>query len=230
MVTGKQVYDLGVTKVGGSYRLGVITPKDDKNASVFDCAEFTSWLIYQLTGKLFGCANNNGNPASADAYTGFWKRDADIIGRKITIEEAATTKGAFLLRYSGSGMIGHIVVSDGAGGTVEAHSTKKGVIRSTIKNRRWDIGVAPVFVSYDVPKYASVPIEPPNGIIYRFTTPLMKGDVIKKIQKAVGMADGQIDGIFGSKTFYAVREFQNKKGLTPDGEVGPITMRALKIK
>jgi peptidoglycan hydrolase-like protein with peptidoglycan-binding domain len=34
---------------------------------------------------------------------------------------------------------------------------------------------------------------------------------------------GPIDGIFGSKTLTAVRQFQDRNGLTADGVVGPVT-------
>jgi len=53
-----------------------------------------------------------------------------------------------------------------------------------------------------------------------------KGDSVKEIQKALGIA---ADGIFGSGTESHVKEFQTKNGLTSDGVVGRKTLEALGI-
>jgi peptidoglycan hydrolase-like protein with peptidoglycan-binding domain len=42
-----------------------------------------------------------------------------------------------------------------------------------------------------------------------------------------GYSPGPADGIFGSKTERAVKEFQSAKGLRVDGLVGSNTMKAL---
>lgn len=231
MGSGEDLYNLSLTRVGCRYRLGAFVPKDDPGyMNEFDCAELTSWAVYQVSNKLYGCANNKGNPASADAYTGFWKRDADIIGTIISVEQAARTPGAALLRYSGSGLIGHIVFCDGIGGTVEAHSSNTGVLIKKITGRRWDIGILVPWVGYSQAGTA-IEVAPPDQIIYRFKDPLMKGEMIGKIQQALTEAGFKTkpDRIYGSKTFYSVRQFQNKMGLVADGEVGSKTLSALNI-
>lgn len=56
------------------------------------------------------------------------------------------------------------------------------------------------------------------------------GEAVRTIQKKLknwGYYDGQVDGIFGSGTAAAVKYFQRKNGLTPDGIVGPATLKAL---
>lgn len=230
-MTGQNIVDLAGQHVGEKYVLGALVPKNDAAyKGPWDCAEFTSWVLYQLTGKLYGCSNNSGNPASADAYTGFYKRDADTIGKKITVDEAAKTPGAFLLRYSGNGLIGHIAISNGTGGTVEAHSSKTGVIKNVVSGRRWDIGILIPWVAY-AKKDMHVEMSEPEGVIYRFKTPLMKGSAVEKIQEALAQHGFNVnaDGIFGSKTYYAVKQFQNKEGLVADGEVGPKTLAALGV-
>ncbi len=58
----------------------------------------------------------------------------------------------------------------------------------------------------------------------------MYGELVKRLQevlKAYGFNCGNIDGIFGDKTYNAVVAFQKSRGLTPDGEVGPNTWRAI---
>lgn len=42
-----------------------------------------------------------------------------------------------------------------------------------------------------------------------------------------GYYDGAVDGIFGARTYRAVRRFQERNGLTIDGIIGPATARAL---
>lgn len=53
---------------------------------------------------------------------------------------------------------------------------------------------------------------------------------IKDIQQqlaARGYTPGPIDGIWGRQTIAAVRRFQTRHGLEPDGVVGPLTLAAL---
>jgi len=56
------------------------------------------------------------------------------------------------------------------------------------------------------------------------------GEDVRKLQtrlKDWGYYDGPIDGVFGAGTSKAVKYFQQKNGLTPDGIVGPQTWAAL---
>ena len=57
-----------------------------------------------------------------------------------------------------------------------------------------------------------------------------RGDKVKELQQKLkrwGFYTGSIDGIFGSGTQAAVKNFQKKNGLTADGIVGPKTAAAL---
>ena len=56
------------------------------------------------------------------------------------------------------------------------------------------------------------------------------GEPVRTIQTKLrnwGYYDGAVDGIYGSATTAAVKLFQKKNGLTPDGITGPATLRAL---
>ena len=56
------------------------------------------------------------------------------------------------------------------------------------------------------------------------------GAEVKKLQTTLknwGYYDGPVDSVFGGGTFTAVKKFQAKHGLTPDGVVGPATAQAL---
>jgi peptidoglycan hydrolase-like protein with peptidoglycan-binding domain len=77
-----------------------------------------------------------------------------------------------------------------------------------------------------------IPDPTPPGIIYRLTSPLMRGEKIEQIQQkleSLGFKPGAADGIFGHQTFAAVMDFQKSNGLVPDGEVGLQTAKALGI-
>lgn len=122
------------------------------------------------------------------------------------------------------------MISDGQGGTVEAHSPKDGVIQFTLANRRWDMGILVPEIRYTEGPALQVP---PPAVIYRLATPMMTGDKVLEIQQALeaaGFNPGQQDGKFGPRTHAAVLAFQLSRGLLPDGEVGPKTAAALGVQ
>lgn len=56
------------------------------------------------------------------------------------------------------------------------------------------------------------------------------GETVRTIQTKLtnwGYLNDKIDGIYGTKTVEAVKAFQRKNGLTPDGITGPATLKAL---
>lgn len=58
------------------------------------------------------------------------------------------------------------------------------------------------------------------------------GSIVKQIQQKLnekGFSVGTVDGIFGSKTAQAVKNFQKSVGLTADGIVGANTAKALGV-
>jgi N-acetylmuramoyl-L-alanine amidase len=230
-VTGNDLVKLAREHVGEQYVFGIFVPKDNwKWKGPWDCAEFASWLVYQTANRLYGCMDNSHSPSIADAYTGYWVRDAKALGIRISIEQAARTRGAFVLRAPLDGITGHIVVSDGVGGTVEAHSTKRGVIQASLMQRRWDTGVLVSGVEYT--EGPPVEVVGPKTLVYRMTTPPMKGPVVRDIQRALldrGFDPGPTDGSYGALTRAAVLAFQTARGLLTDGDVGPKTAKALGI-
>ncbi len=227
--SGADFLQLAAKHIGEKYHLGIRVPKDNaKWTGPWDCAEFVSWVVFQSSEILYGCFNNSGNPATADAFTGFWDRDAAGLGHIVTIEEAGRTPGAAVLRRPQAGGIGHVVLSDGKGGTIEAHCTKDGVIRYTLAGRRWDFGILVPGIDYTAG--AKVTVASPPATIFRLAVPPMSGPVVKQIQKKLktkGFDPGTVDGVFGPHTQAAVTALQLSLGLNPDGEVGPITAKAL---
>jgi len=222
---------LAKTRIGQKY-VNICVPKNNPNwKGPWDCAEFMSWLVYQVGGYLYGCIDNNANPATVEAYTGAWKVDAKKRGKMIPWQEAAAITGAILLRYPPSpGAMGHIAVSDGQGGTVEARGTKWGVVAHTANGRGWDTGILLPDFEYGEANGGVVVSEP--SVLYKIGAPNMRKDVVREIQTAVaaaGFDPGPVDGMYGHNTAVAVAAFQADRGLTADGQVGKQTAAKLKV-
>ncbi len=230
--TGESFVQVARQHVGEKYLLGVLVPKNTPRwKGLWDCSEFASWAVYQAAASNYGCNSDDGDPASADAFTGYWERDAKNLGEIIPIEQAARTPGAAVLRIPQVRATGHIVTSDGVGVTVEAPSSKVVVIQSTLTYRRWDTGILIPGMAYTRGSVFSVP--PHNTVIFRLTLPMMTGEKVRQIQGALGAAGfdpGSIDGEFGPHTEAAVVAFQLSNGLLPDGEVGSRTAAALGVQ
>lgn len=229
MPTGKGILERARAHVGEIYR-NVLVPKNDPDWSgPWDCAEFASWLVFQESGQLYGCTNPDGDPAKTEAYTGAWRRDAEKRGRMVSVEEAAATPGAMLLRYPpGPGQMGHIAVSDGKGGTVEAKSSKDGVVADKVGGRRWNTGVLVPGIDYHGAT-ERVSVRPP-AVLYALGLPNMNPEVVRRIQRALKdkhFDPGTIDGVFTPDMAEAVNRFQKAMGIVADGEVGPETARLL---
>ncbi len=228
---GAQLVSLALRHVGEKYSLGVLVPKNNPNwTGPWDCAEFVSWTVYQASCIVYGCDRDFGDPSTADAYTGYWERDARILGEIISIDQAAGTPGAALLRFPQVGASGHIVLSDGNHGTIEAHSTATGVIQSIVDDRHWDVGILVHGIQYSLT--SAVPVSSPPTHIYRLASPMMTGPAVLDIQQALKRArfdPGVLDGQFGPHTLSAVVAFQISRNLLSDGEVGPDTAKALGV-
>lgn len=237
MSTGKRILEIAldhVRKPPEPYVFGTdgqAVPKNDPNwRGPWDCAEFVSWCVYQASQIIYGCSGPN--PAKADAYTGKWRDDAKKLGIIVDLPKAASTPGAAVLRAPTGDRCGHIVISDGKGGTVEAMDGNHGVTTSTLGgNRRWDFGILVPGIQYEI---AAIPVkmEAPTTTIYRVTSPCMQAEKIREIQKKLkehGFDPKEIDGVYGPNTLAAVVEFQRSQKLVVDGEVGPRTAAALGV-
>lgn len=231
MNDGQKMLRLAETRIGEKY-VNVCVPKNNPNwHGPWDCAEFMSWLVYQVGGFLYGCVDNKANPATVEAYTGAWKADSKKLGKRVPWRQAAATVGGILLRYPpGPGMMGHIVVCDGNGRTVEAMGSAFGVCRGKVTGRNWDTGVLLPDFTYGSPG-EELELDEPT-MLYAVGQPNMKGSTIRKIQqalKALGFNPGPINSEYSDLTVAAVSAFQATKGLVVDGQVGPQTARRLKV-
>jgi len=231
MAHGKEILEFSrqhVTKPPQRYVFGAFVPKNAPGwRGPWDCAEMASYDYFQVTGILFG-TTSHGNPANADAWSRSWLDDARSRKCLVPVAHAAQIPGAVILRV-GIGTVGHVVISDGKGGTVEAHSADRGEIADTLSGRRWTHGVLVPEVKYE--PGPSVKLETP--LVYRLTSPYMTGETVRELQERLqikGYELGQADGIFGPKTYAAVLQFQRNAALLVDGEAGPLTLAAVRTK
>lgn len=70
-------------------------------------------------------------------------------------------------------------------------------------------------------------------MVYALSQYGSNGEEVKQIQnklKEWGYYDGNVDGVYGSKTYEAVKSFQQSNGLTADGVAGEQTLAALGIQ
>jgi N-acetylmuramoyl-L-alanine amidase len=231
MATAQSLLRLARAHIGEQYALGAMVPKGNPEwRGPWDCAEFASWCVFQLTGTLFGCKPKTRGPDVADAYTGWWMEDARARGATVAIGQAVATPGAFLLRAPEGNAIGHVVISAGNGKTVEAHSSKRGVIEGTVDGRRWHTGVLVPGIDVTVKKNPMTPKRP--ALVLRVRTPLMRGELVKDVQRRLrklGFHSGPIDGVYGPQTAAAVQAFQMSKRALVDGEVGRTTAKLLDV-
>ncbi len=229
MKTGNDILQTAVKHLGEQYIFGASVPKNKEDYhGPWDCAEFVSWCVYQVSGALYGCDRDDANPATADAYTGDWDRDAKRIGTMIDVERAAQIAGAIVLRAPTGNGDGHIVISDGQGGTVEAKGRLYGVVRDTLSDRHWSTGILIPWVDYQQ-GLQPVAIMPPTEL-YRAVPPFPRGPRVFELQQKLarlGYSTGLLDGIYGSVTSAAVRAFQGDAGLVLDGEAGQRVFEAL---
>lgn len=73
--------------------------------------------------------------------------------------------------------------------------------------------------------------KPDTGASVTRILKLVDGSAVRNIQKALQKHGYQVavDGLFGTDSYRAVKEFQKSKGLTVDGKVGANTAKALGI-
>ena len=232
MATGHDLKQLAESRLHEKY-VNVLVPKN--NAAwhgPWDCAEFASWVVFQKTGRLYGCTDNSGNPATVEAYSGAWGRDA----RNGTLQEtdradANVSAGVLLIRNPPMpGRMGHVAISDGGGKVIEAAGVGLGVRRGPIEGRLWHHCARIPDVIY---RATGQPVAPkPLPYLLQLEQPWVTGPLVRKVQvalKAAGFNPGPIDRQYGPNTVAAVFAFQKSNRLIGDGIVGPKTAKKLGV-
>ena len=183
----------------------------------------TAWADGTTTDKTYTFTIKQATPTGEPAYT-----KITTSGKKLS-DAALTTTGSTLNPNAGT-----LVWVDNAGNvlpgttTVEANTTYKWRFTPTDTNyttltgsiELWHKSTSSGSGSY----YA--PVVPDMPMVYWGCT----GDAVKTLQEklnAKGFDSGNVDGIFGAKTYAAVTAFQKANSLGVDGIVGKLTWAKL---
>lgn len=142
----------------------------------------------------------------------------------------------------------HIGTYDGEKYVVEAQGTSSGVVRTLLTNSKWKYWGLYKDVEYDfipgtqkkaTPKSNVSPIkqeqdrkELAEKVYPLITKNTMKTGFVLEMQERLLKAGEELpkygaDGNFGSETLAALKSFQKKHGLKPDGKCGPLTWAEL---
>jgi len=228
MASGQDIVRVAERRIGDLYVLGAriaLTNPDWRGP--WDCAEFVSWCVYHASGIVYGWRPRT-QPEIGESYTGYWAEDAQAGGTTISVSDAAAVPGAILLRAPPTG---HIAISDGAGGTIEARGRNWGVCRHIVSDRVWSHGILVPGIDYSRAAGPGPSLTAPS--VYRLTRPLIHGPKVKEIQRALkraGFDPGPLDGRYGPQTYAAVSAFQQANGLVVDGEIGADTAAVLEVR
>lgn len=140
MATADEMVKLAMQHVGEKYVFGADVPLDNNvYTGPWDCAEFASWLAYQMTGRLIGCVSDDVPVGKADPYSAAWARDGEKSGHVISQQDAAKLRGAVLVRKPRNDKPGHVSISRGDGTTIEAMDHVHGVTVGKVDGRKWDV-------------------------------------------------------------------------------------------
>lgn len=142
-MTGQDILNKAIEHLGEDYIYGTRVPLDDPNwHGPWDCAEFVTWVVKQVTGKTYGVTEDN------DPWTGAWQSDVESgLVKQCPSSKAIRTPGAILLKRSNG--VRHIVFSVGDGRTIGAQNHRLGVEYLSASIYRWDWGILIPGVTYE---------------------------------------------------------------------------------
>ena len=181
----------------------------------YDCAQLTRRAMEQAGIALVSGANSQ------------WLKTAFVV--KGEIKDMPRNMFSLVYREDSDGRKHHTGNYTGDGWVVHAKGHDYGVVREQLDN------INKPMTHYGIPAglYSDQELRD-AGIDPSGNVPTLrrgsKGELVKSVQeylKDESGADLKIDGIFGSETEKAVKDFQKSHGLTVDGVIGPKTWAAM---
>ncbi len=233
-----QTLQLGTSGGSGTGTVTYTVTNVDGQATIDASGKLTPIKVGTVKVKVTKAADANYNPATSVPVTititkatptGAPKYTAITTSGKKLSNAALTTTGSTLSVPGTVQWVDDTGVALPGTTTVEANKLYKWVftpndstnyesINGTIK--LWSKSTSSGGGSYYAPTAAVV--APDMPMLYRGCT----GDAVKTLQEklnAKGFDSGNVDGIFGAKTYAAVTAFQKANGLGVDGTVGKLT-------
>jgi cell wall-associated NlpC family hydrolase len=176
-----------------------------KGKLAYDCAQFTRWCMNAVGISLVSGANSQWQKTK-------WQEAGGI-------DTIPRDRMCLVYREDDDGKKHHTGVYLGDGYIVHAKGHDYGVVKELLGNPRFTHWGIPVGLYESAPEHKTI----------------RKGDrgvLVSELQKLLntycyGLT---VDGIFGNKTYNALRQFQASVGLTPDGVCGEKTWDALGVE
>lgn len=189
--------------------------KDGVGRLAYDCAQLTRFALDTVGIALVSGANSQ------------WQKTAYVI--KGEIKDMPKNLLCLVYRQDDDKRMHHTGVYMGDGLVIHAKGHAYGVVREKldkIDKPLTHFGIPAGLYSDSELRAAGID---PSGNVPTLRRG-SKGELVKSVQeylKDESGADLKIDGIFGSETEKAVKDFQKSHGLTVDGVIGPKTWAAM---
>lgn len=180
-----------------------------KGDRCFDCRGFTDWTLKQVDIDLYG-----------EVATTQYSHKENWIERGLIADMPECVCCVFVADGNKKSHTGLYI---GGGETIEC----SGEVKKLPLAKKWTHYAIPAGL-YTPEEIAEIREKKPRprGVVRKGD----KGEAVRYLQETlnkVGYDCGGVDGIFGNKTFAAVKAFQADHGLNPDGVVGVNTWAVL---
>lgn len=181
----------------------------EQTLRAFDCSGLGMYWIKNISGLSKVDLNANG-----------------MMGKCTMLQKSHLKMGDWVFKVT-AGRAYHIgYVVDAALNVIEARGRAYGVVKRPLSAGGWNAFGRPSYFASEI----DTPDEQAEHISFnRLLKKGRKGDDVKALQMLLNKAGDDLkeDGLFGSKTYAAVRAFQKLKRLKVDGIVGKQTISAL---